>query len=93
MATDNKDKDEKKKGAIASAAARAKNTNSQERGGFREYFRGVRVEIKKVVWPTRKELVAYTWTVLITCFCFSIAIWAVDSLFMQLLKLTLGFSF
>ncbi|MDR2770720.1 MAG: preprotein translocase subunit SecE [Clostridiales Family XIII bacterium] len=88
-----KDKDVKKKSALAAAANRAKSTNRGERTGLRDYFRGVRVEIKKVVWPTRKELVLYTWTVLITCVAFSLAIWAVDALFLQILKLTLGFSF
>jgi preprotein translocase subunit SecE len=88
-----KDKDVKKKSALAAAANRAKNANKGERTGIREYFRGVKVEIKKVVWPTRKELVLYTWTVLITCTAFSLAIWVVDTLFLQALKLTLGFSF
>jgi preprotein translocase subunit SecE len=88
-----KDKDAKKKSALAAAANRAKNSNRESRGGLREYFRGVRVEIRKVVWPTRKELILYTWTVLVTCIAFSLAIWLVDTLFMQLLRLTLGFSF
>jgi preprotein translocase subunit SecE len=88
-----KDKDVKKKSSLATAAARAKNTNQGAKTGLREYFRGVKVEIKKVVWPTRKELILYTWTVLLTCVAFSLAIWVVDTLFMQLLKLTLGFSF
>ncbi|MDR1572356.1 MAG: preprotein translocase subunit SecE [Clostridiales Family XIII bacterium] len=95
MATDNdKPKDEKKKSALATAAARARASNQKNRGGgIREYFKGVRVEMKKVVWPTRKELVSYTWTVLITCFAFGIAFFLADSVFKQLLWLTLGFSF
>jgi preprotein translocase subunit SecE len=95
MADKNNEKDkEKKKSAFAAATNRAKNANRGNKGGgLREYFRGVRVEVKKVVWPTRRELVLYTWTVLITCVAFSLAIWLVDTLFMQLLKLTLGFSF
>jgi preprotein translocase subunit SecE len=88
-----KDKDAKKKSALASAANRAKNANRGNKTSLREYFRGVKVEIKKVVWPTRKELVLYTWTVLITCAAFGVGIWLVDTLFMQILKLTLGFSF
>ncbi|MDR2133237.1 MAG: preprotein translocase subunit SecE, partial [Clostridiales Family XIII bacterium] len=67
--------------------------NKGSKASLREYFRGVRVEVKKVVWPTRKELVLYTWTVIITCIAFSLAIWVVDTLFLQALKLTLGFSF
>ncbi|MDR2131892.1 MAG: preprotein translocase subunit SecE, partial [Clostridiales Family XIII bacterium] len=62
----NNDKDVKKKSALATAANRAKNANKGSKASLREYFRGVRVEVKKVVWPTRKELVLYTWTVIIT---------------------------
>jgi preprotein translocase subunit SecE len=93
MADKNNEKDVKKKSALAAAAARAKNANKGNKAGLREYFRGVKVEIKKVVWPTRKELILYTWTVLITCVAFSLATWVVDTLFLQVLKLTLGFSF
>jgi preprotein translocase subunit SecE len=90
-------KDEKKQSSIAKAVARSKNANQNPKtakpGGLKEYFRGVKVETKKVVWPTKKELTTYTWTVLITCFSFAIAIWLVDSLFAQILKLVLGFTF
>jgi preprotein translocase subunit SecE len=92
MATEN-EKEPGKKSVLATASARAKNSNPQNKAGIREYFRGVKIETKKVVWPTRKELVSYTWTVLITCAAFGVAIWAVDSLFMQGLRLTLGFTF
>ncbi|MDR1135180.1 MAG: preprotein translocase subunit SecE [Clostridiales Family XIII bacterium] len=92
MATE-KDKDVKKKGALASAAAKAKSTNPKTRVGLKEYFMGVRVEMKKVVWPTRKELISYTWTVLLTCVGFGLLFWLCDFVFMQGLKLALGFEF
>ncbi len=31
------------------------------------YFRGVVEEVKKVRWPTRKELTSYTITVIVVC--------------------------
>jgi len=31
------------------------NSAVQQRGGFGKFFRGVKAELKKVVWPTRKE--------------------------------------
>ena len=41
--------------------------DSKKRTGFRDYFKGVRTEMKKVVWPTKKELVSYTSVVILTC--------------------------
>jgi preprotein translocase subunit SecE len=29
------------------------------------YYRQVVAELRKVIWPTRKELVSYTWVVLL----------------------------
>ena len=45
------------------------NSAVQQRGGFGKFFRGVKAELKKVVWPTRKELINYTIVVfLVTIF-------------------------
>ena len=51
----------------------------REKGRIREYFKGVRLEMKKVVWPTRKELGSYTAVVLATCAAFALVFWGVDS--------------
>lgn len=51
----------------------------RERGRMKEYFKGVKLEMKKVVWPTRKELGAYTAVVLATCAAFALVFWGVDS--------------
>ena len=50
----------------------------KERTSVLEYFRGVRTEMKKVVWPTKKELGSYTAVVLVVCAFFALAFWAVD---------------
>jgi len=42
-------------------------------------FRGVTSEMKKVHWPGRKELVAYTTVVLVSVFLVGTVIWIVDS--------------
>lgn len=83
------DKDQKKKSALAAAKAK----QNQNKTTIKEYFRGVRVEMKKVVWPTPRELMAYTWTVLFTCFAFGFLFWVTDALLMQGLKMALGFEF
>ena len=31
------------------------NSAVQQRGGFGKFFRGVKAELKKVVWPTKKK--------------------------------------
>ena len=62
----------------------------KERTSVLEYFRGVRTEMKKVVWPTKKELGSYTGVVLITCAFFALAFWAIDSGFLAILKSILG---
>ena len=41
------------------------NSAVQQRGGFGKFFRGVKAELKKVVWPTKKELINYTIVVLL----------------------------
>lgn len=66
--------------------------NTKKRLGIKEYFKGVRTEMKKVVWPTRKELVSYTSVVIVTCFVFALVFWAFDSAFLALLKAILNIS-
>lgn len=61
------------------AAAAAVPKKKKKRGGLREYFKGVKLEMKKVVWPTRKELGSFTAVVLITCAAFAVVFWAVDT--------------
>ena len=52
----------------------------EKKSGFKEYFRGVRTEMKKVVWPTRKEVANYFSITLLVCAIMS-AIIAVYDLF------------
>ena len=62
----------------------------RERVSFGEYLRGVRTEIKKVVWPTRKELGSFTAVVIIACTFFSLLFAAVDYSVLAALKVVLG---
>lgn len=61
------------------AAAAAAPKNKKKKGGLKEYFKGVKLEMKKVVWPTKKELGSFTTVVLITCAAFAVVFWAVDT--------------
>ena len=62
----------------------------KKKSGFKEYFRGVRTELKKVVWPTRKEVVSYTAVVVAVCAAFAIAFWLIDTGVLAALKAILG---
>ena len=74
----------------AAAAKKKPVRQKKERASIREYFRGIRTEVKKVVWPTRKELSAYTVVVVLTCSFFALAFWAIDSGVLAMLKGILG---
>ncbi|MDD3200165.1 MAG: preprotein translocase subunit SecE [Eubacteriales bacterium] len=71
----------------------AQTKSNKHRVSVKEYLKGVKTEIKKVVWPTRKELGSYTGVVLLSCVALSLAIWAVDSAFLASLKYVLNISF
>ncbi len=60
--------------------------------GIGEYFRGIKTEMKKVVWPTKKELGSYTLVVLFTCAFFAVGFWLVDLGVLSALKAILGIS-
>jgi preprotein translocase subunit SecE len=53
----------------------------------KRFFRELRSELKKVVWPTRKETIQYTVIVVTSVAVISVFIWMVDSVFSGLLRL------
>ena len=66
------------------AAEKGKNETA---GGF---FAGVKRELSKVVWPTKKELVAFTIVVLVFCAVFALGFYLIDIGFLAILKPVLG---
>lgn len=74
----------------AKKKANAANRPKREKRNLKEYFKGVRLEMKKVVWPTQKEMWSYTAVVLVACAFFALAFWAIDSGFLAILKTLLG---
>ncbi len=56
----------------------ATSKNPTKRKGF---FKGVLTEMKKVTWPTKKELINYEVVVLVFSIFATILIWAFDLLF------------
>lgn len=53
---------------------------------FIQFLREVRVELAKVSWPTREQLVTYTLTVLGLSLFLAVFLGAVDSLFVFVLN-------
>jgi len=54
-----------------------------------QFFREVRVELKKVTWPSRKETIASTSVVLITVFLVAFYLGIVDLGLSRLIKIFL----
>ncbi|HWR30679.1 MAG TPA: preprotein translocase subunit SecE [Negativicutes bacterium] len=50
------------------------------------FLREVRSELKKVSWPSKKELTANTIVVLVSVFFAATVIWIIDGFFAQILK-------
>lgn len=49
------------------------------------YFREVRTELRKVVWPDRRQTIIYTGVVLISVLGVAVVIWVVDAVLSQIL--------
>lgn len=86
MANTNTTNKEKK----AEVKTPAKNKDKSEKGGFISFLRGVRQELKKVVWPTKEELTTDTVVVIVCVAFFAIMFWLVDTGFLAALKGILG---
>lgn len=51
------------------------------------YVKGVKSELKKVNWPTKKELTNYTVVVLATTLAMTVVVWGLDLIFQSLVGL------
>lgn len=64
----------------------------KQKASIGEYFKGIKTEMKKVVWPTKKELGSYTAVVIFTCAFFAVSFWLIDLGVLSALKAILGIS-
>ncbi len=74
-------------------AAQTKAVKKQEKDQkmtFSRYMRGVRSEFKRVVWPTKSQLVNYTIVVLVVSLVVSGLVYILDFILQHLLKLFVG---
>ena len=76
--------------AKATAKSAAKANNGKPKKSIVKYFKDARSEFKKVVWPSRKQVVNNTIVVIVCMVVSGLAIWALDTGFVSILKLALG---
>jgi len=71
--------------APQAAARRAQVKEKRKRTGARQFLREVRQELKKVDWPSRRELISYTTVVLVTIVVMTTFVFGLDYAFTKLL--------
>lgn len=62
----------------------------RDSNSLKRYFRGVKAEFKRVVWPTKEQLANYTGIVLAVSIVTALLIYAIDYLVQFLFSLFLG---
>ena len=68
----------------AATARRAQVQEKRKRTGARQFLKEVRQELKKVLWPTRQELITYTIVVLVTVIVLTTYVFGLDVVFSRL---------
>ena len=89
---------EKNEQAAAAKADKSKKDVKKSKPGFfariGKWFREMKVELKKVQWPTEKKTINNTVVVIVCCIVIGICIWAFDwlaqSVFAALMNLFKG---
>ena len=74
--------------ALSAKKAAQKNKNKKNPG--KSFLQGVKVEMKKVSWPTKKELINYTVMVVVATIVVMAIIAVADGVFSQLFNLLRG---
>lgn len=64
-------------------------TGVKNAGDITRFMRETKVELKKVTWPTKQELIANTAVVLIAVVICAALIWVIDSFFNVVFRLIL----
>lgn len=68
----------------------ATNAEVKKPGRLKSFFRGVLGELKKVHWPSRKQLITYTGIVVVFVLAIALVISALDWVLVSLFSLVLG---
>jgi preprotein translocase subunit SecE len=73
-----------------SMAKRRVSSVEEKSNAWTRFFRETKMEMKKVIWPTKRQLTQYTIAVVSSVVLVSFLIVIVDFVFMQLSKLLVG---
>jgi preprotein translocase subunit SecE len=71
--------------APAATTRRAQQVEKRKRTGARQFLKEVRLELRKVDWPTRRELGTYSVVVLVTITVMTALVWVFDTVFSKLI--------
>jgi preprotein translocase subunit SecE len=74
----------------SAATRRAAVQEKRQRTGALQFLKEVRLELTKVAWPTRRELVSYSIVVLVTVSVLTAFVFGLDSLFTRFVFDVLG---
>ena len=80
----------KKKASKKNKAGGSKVSGSSRTSGIKNFLVGVKSELKKVYWPTRRETMIYTGVVLATVTVIAVLIWLLDTLLSYGLAIIVG---
>ena len=67
--------------ARAASSARRSAPEQRKKTGVRQFLKEVRQELRKVLWPTRRELITYTIVVLVTVVVLTAYVFGLDVVF------------
>jgi preprotein translocase subunit SecE len=70
--------------SVKSAPAKARDNVTGWWQNSRSFFAEVRNEMKRVTWPTKKEVYATTFVVILTSIFFGVYLWGIDLLLSRL---------
>lgn len=73
--------------ANKTAKEKALAKQDQEQKSLGKYFRGVRSEFKKVVWPTKQQVLTYSLVVIVVSILVALAIYGLDYVIQAILNL------
>ena len=76
---------ERREAATTSARRSSAPTEKKKRAGARQFLKEVRQELRKVDWPSRRELISYTVVVLVTVIVMTSLVFGLDFVFSKLI--------
>lgn len=88
---DNNEKDKVKKPSFADRVKAAGKDGKNPWQSLISYFKDVRAEVKKVIWPTPKQLINNTGIVLVSIAIIGVFIWGLDFVFGTTVKAVTSF--